>query len=140
MTGDDRVRDIVTFVSLYLLLSLPPFLLLNRNVLGAVRDRVALDIVTIAVVGTGLFVVFAGLLLSREGVDRYTQFLFAPTDLLSILVELAFVLAAVSWWLVLELRFYFELGWGLDLLMAVILAMQLPMILFLSLMTAIGRA
>jgi hypothetical protein len=140
MTLEQRIRDIVLFVSLYLVFSLPLFLLLNFEVLGAVRERIAIDVITIAISGAVLFVVFAGLMLSREGVDRYTQFLLAPTDVLSVFVELAFLLAAVSWWLVPEIVFYFELDWGLDLLLAIILACQLPMILFLSLMTAIGKA
>lgn len=140
MAADQRIRDIVLFVSLYLVFSLPLFLLLNFEVLGAVRERIAVDVVSIAIFGAALFVVFAGLMLSQEGVDRYTQFLFAPTDVLSVFVELAFLLAAVSWWLVPEIVFYLELGWDLDLLLAIILACQLPMILFLSLMTAVGKA
>lgn len=135
-----QYRDIVLFVTLYLLLSLLPFLFFNREVVDTIRTRLALDIVTVAVAGAALFFVLSGLSLADEGVDRYVQFLFAPTDLLSVLIELSFVLAATSWWLVPEVVFRFELGLSLDLLIVAIIVCQLPMVLFLSLLTAVGKA
>lgn len=135
-----QYRDVVLFATLYILLSLPPFLLLNQEIIEAIRERVALDVVTVAVAGTGLFVLISALFLADEGVDRYNQFLFAPTDLLSVLVGLSFAFAAVSWWLVPELVFRFEYELTLDLLLVVVLFCQLPMLLFLSLLTAIGKA
>ena len=78
-------------------------------------------------------------LLADEGIDRYNGFLFAPTDGLSVLVGLSFLVAAASWWLVPELSFRLEWGLPLDLLLVVVLSCQTPMIVFLSLLTAIGR-
>jgi hypothetical protein len=133
-------RDVVVFVALYLLVSLPPFLFFNRDVIGALRERVApLDVVTVAVAGTGFVLVLAALILADEGIDRYNGFLFAPTDALSVLVGLSFLVAAASWWLVPELSFRLEWGLPLDLLLVVVLSCQTPMIVFLSLLTAIGR-
>ncbi|MFW5974070.1 MAG: hypothetical protein ACOCPZ_01655 [Natrialbaceae archaeon] len=133
--------DIVVFVTLYLLLSLPPFLFLNQAALDVVRSRIApVDVVTVAVAGTGLFVVLSGLFLADVGVDRYNQFLFAPTDLLSVLVALSFVLAAVAWWLVPELAFEYTSNPSFDLLVFGVIVCQLPMVLFLSLLTVVGKA
>jgi hypothetical protein len=133
-------RDVVVFVALYLLVSLPPFLFFNRDVIGALRERVApVDVVTVAVAGTGFVLVLAALILADEGIDRYNGFLFAPTDALSVLVGLSFLVAAASWWLVPELSFRLEWGLPLDLLLVVVLSCQTPMIVFLSLLTAIGR-
>lgn len=140
MTDSQGVHDIVVFVTVYLVLSLVPFVILNHSVLGDVQVFVAQDIVTVAIVGVVLFVGLSGLFLAREGVDRYNQFLFAPTDALSILMVLFFLLGAFSWWLVPELTFYYDLGFGLAELLALIIACQLPMVMFLSLMTAIGNA
>ena len=133
-------RDVVVFVALYLLVSLPPFLVFNRDVLGTLRARIApLDVVTVAIAGTALVAVLSALILADEGVDRYNRFLFAPTDVLSVLVSLSFLGAAASWWLVPELSFRLEWGLPLDLLLITILSCQTPMLLFLSLLTAISR-
>jgi hypothetical protein len=140
MGGDEAYRDVVIFGTAYLLLSLVPFLLLNREILDEVRDRLAaLDVVILAASGTAVFVVISGLILAHEGIDRYNQFLLAPTDLLSVLVELAFLLAAVSWWAVPELLF--RTGWviSLDIVLVGVLLCQLPMVVFLSLLTVIGK-
>lgn len=140
MGGEQAYRDILIFTTAYLLLSLGPFAYLNRGVLDSVRGRLAaVDVVVIAGLGTGLFVVASSLVLAREGIDRYNQFLFAPTDLLSVLVELAFVFAAVSWWALPELVFRAGWGWSLDLLVVGVLLCQLPMVLFLSLLTVAGK-
>lgn len=139
MADSQGVHDIIVFVTAYLVLSLVPFVILNHGILGDVQVFVAQDIVTVALAGVLLFVAISGLFLAREGVDRYNQFLFAPTDALSVLMVLFFVLASFSWWLVPELTFYYELGFGLAELLALIIACQLPMVMFLSLMTAIGK-
>ena len=99
-----------------------------------------LDVAVLAMLGTGVVVAVAALVLAREGVDRYTQFLFSPTDLLSVFVAIAFLVAAVSWWAVPEV--VFTLGWGvqLDTLVVLVLGCHLPMVLFLSLLTAIGKS
>ncbi|MEF8938084.1 hypothetical protein [Halobacteriaceae bacterium SHR40] len=136
-----KLRDVIFFTTLYILLSFVPFVALNREIIDAVRDRIApLDIVTLATIGTGIFLIITVLLLAEEGVDRYNQFLFAPTDLLSVVIELSFLLAAVSWWVVPELTSRYQEGITLDTLLLVILLCQLPMLLFLSLMTAVGKA
>lgn len=140
MAGDEAFRDVVIFGTVYLLLSLVPFLLLNREVLDEVRDRLAtLDVVLLGVFGTVALVVVSALVLFREGIDRYNQFLFAPTDFLSVLVELAFLLAAVSWWAVPELLFRTNWELSLDIVLLAVLLCQLPMVLFLSLMTVAGK-
>ncbi len=134
MPGGEPLRDVFVFVTLYLLLSLPPFLALNPDLSPKVVQTA-----TIALLGTGLLAVVAGLFLAREGVDRFVQFLLAPTDLLSVVVLVAFVAAAVSWWAVPEVAFYYELGLTLDVILGAIIVSQIPMVLFLSLMTAIGK-
>lgn len=136
-----QITDIVVFTTLYLFLSLPPFLLVNQAVLSEVRERVApVDVVAVAVAGTAGLLVLTALVLASEGISRYNQFLAAPTDLLSVCVTLSFLFAAVSWWLVPELLFWAEPGLSFDLLVIAVLFCQIPMILFLSLLTAIGKA
>lgn len=136
-----KYSDVVVFVTAYVLLSLLPFLFLNRDAVQEIStDGPSLDVVSIAILGaTGLFVLVA-LLFAKEGVTRYNDFLVAPTDFLSILVILSFVLGATSWWAVPELALWLELGVEFDLLLVVVLFCQLPMILFLGLLTAIGKA
>lgn len=136
-----QYRDIVVFTTLYLFLSLVPFLVLNQSVLSAVRDRLGtVDVVLVAVVGTAGLVVLTALVLASEGVSRYNKFLVAPTDLLSVLVALSFLFASTAWWLVPELLFRVSPDLSFDILLIVLLFCQLPMILFLSLLTAIGKA
>lgn len=136
-----QYRDIVVFTTLYLLLSLVPFLALNQAVISAVRDRLgSVDVVAVAVVGTAGLVVLTALAVASEGVSRYNQFLAAPTDLPSVLVALSFLFAASAWWLVPELLFRYGPDLSFDVLVVVLLLCQLPMILFLSLLTALGKA
>jgi hypothetical protein len=97
-------------------------------------------VVAVAVVGTVGLVVLTTLVVASEGVSRYNQFLAAPTDLLSVLVALSFLFAATAWWLVPELLFRFGPDLSFDVLVLVLLFCQLPMVLFLSLLTAIGKA
>lgn len=136
-----QYRDVVLFITLYLVLSLVPFLVLNQEIVGDIRDRIApLDIVTVAVVGTGVFVLISSLFLAQEGIDRYNRFLLAPTDPLSVLVGMSFLGASVSWWFVPELAFRAHAAVSFDLLIVIVLFCQLPMVLFLSLLTAVGKA
>ncbi|MXR50567.1 hypothetical protein GRX03_02950 [Halovenus sp. WSH3] len=133
--------DIVVFTTLYLFFSLPPFLVFNRGVLSEIRARLApIDVVAVAVLGTVALVVLTGLVVAREGVNRYNQFLTAPTDVPSAVVALSFLLAATAWWLVPEVVFRFEMGLSFDLLLVAVLFCQIPMLLFLSLLTAVGKA
>lgn len=135
MLGGKPVRAVTIFVSLYLLLSLPPFLVLNPDLSPFVAD-----VAIVALLGTGLIVVVAALFLAEEGVDRFTQFLLGPTDLPSVFIDAMFVLAAVSWWLVPEIAFYLGSGLELQVLLVAVLICHLPMVLVLSLMTAIGKS
>jgi len=135
MASGRAVRDITVFVSLYLLLSLPPFLYLNRDLSALVSD-----IALLAAVGTTALVVVTGLFVASDGVERYTQFFFAVTDVYSVVVDLSFVLAAVSWWAVPELAAEMSRDPPFRYLLIAIIVCQVPMILFLSLLTVIGRA
>ena len=122
-------------MSLYLLLSLPPFLYLNRG-LSALVANIAL----LAVVGTVLLVLTTALFFVSDGVERYTDFFVSVTDLYSVVVDLAFVLAATSWWAVPEAVRYFQVGAELRVVLAAIIICHVPMVLFLSLLTIMGRA
>ncbi|MFT4923310.1 MAG: hypothetical protein ACI8XM_002536 [Haloarculaceae archaeon] len=128
------VRDVTVFVSLYLMISLPPFLFLYDI------PRELIGVAAVATVGTVLLLGATGAFLASEGVDRFTQFLFAPTDVLSVVVDLVFVLAAAAWWFVPQLVFYFEWEVTLEILFALILIAHIPMVLLLSLMNTIGKA
>jgi hypothetical protein len=135
MDSGSPVRDVATFVSLYLVLSLPPFLLLNRDLSAGV-----VNIALAATVGATALVVVTGLVVLSEGVERYTGFLFGVTDLYSVVVDLAFLLAAVSWWLVPELAVRLLSAPELRFVLAAVIVCQVPMVLFLSAMTVVGRA
>lgn len=135
-----QYRSVFAFLLLYLLLSWVPFLYLNQELLDAVVERVSLvDPLTAVWVATAV-IIMVGLLQAREGVDRYNQFLSAPTGLVSLFVFLSFVLAAVAWWAVPELVFHFELDVTLNQMLVLVLACQAPMLVFLSLLTVLGKA
>lgn len=134
-------RDYLVFIGLYLALSLPPFLALNLEFVRDVYTRVVVPDLTIAAALVLLtFFILYLLTLADDGVDRYVDFMAAPTDALSVLVVLSFIWAAVSWWAVPELVFVYDLDLTLTELLLPILASQVPMLFFLSLLTAIGRA
>lgn len=135
-----QYRDVVLFGTLYLVVSLPPFLFLNQEIISQVRQRFAIDVVTVAVLGTVLCVLISALFLADEGIGRYNQFLLGPTDALSIFVGASFLLASMSWWLVPELVFRYSFEPTLDILLLLILFCQIPMVIFLSLLTAISKA
>jgi hypothetical protein len=81
-------------------------------------------------------VVLALASLARTGVTRYVEFLQSPTDLVSVLVELAFLAATTSWWVVPVVDGVAEPGLSTRALLAVIVALHVPLVLFLSLLTA----
>lgn len=135
MVGENPVRDVTIFVSAYLVLSLPPFLLLNRDL-----SSMVLNVAVLAGGGTVLLVLVATLLLASEGVGRYTEFFFAPSDIYSVLVDLAFVLGATSWWLIPEVAVYVRRDIDLPLVITAIIVSHLPMVLLLSLLTIIADA
>lgn len=138
---DWPIKEYFLFVGLYLFLSLPPFLVLNWHVVEEIHDRVfpvsTTIVVALVVVLLFLFYLFV---VADDGVDRYVHFLATPTDLLSVLISLSFLWAAVSWWAVPELVFRSDWALSLNELVVLIIASQVPMLLFLSLLTAIGRA
>jgi hypothetical protein len=132
-------RDVMLFLLLYLLLAWPPFLYLNREVLDEVLERLG-QIEPLSVLWfVGAAVVLYGLLRGQEGVDRYTQFISAPTDLVSMLVGASYLLAAISWWAIPELVFALDGDVTLNVMLLLVLACQLPMLLFLSLLTVLGK-
>ena len=135
MVGENPIRDVTVFVSLYLVLSLPPFLYLNRDL-----SSVVTDIALLAAVGTLALVLVTVLFFVSEGVERYTNFFFAVTDIYSIVIDLSFVLAATSWWFVPEVAVSTGLTTELRVVLGAIIVCQVPMVLFLSLMTVIGQA
>lgn len=140
MLSMDHIRDVTIFITVYLVLAVVPFLALNWEFVDEIRIYVTGDIVTATLLGIVFLLVVSVLLLADEGVDRYNQFLFSPTDVLSIIIEFSFVFAAISWWLVPEFATRYDLFLSVGDYLVVIMVCHVPMILFLSLMTAIGKA
>ncbi|MEF8786014.1 MAG: hypothetical protein V5A45_08785 [Haloarculaceae archaeon] len=136
-----RGTRIVVFVSCYLLLSVPPYLALNWGVVVDVLSRsFPPSPLAIGLIAVTALVILATLVRASEGVDRYAQFLLAPTDWLSILIGLAFILAGASWWAVPEIILEWFGRIDLNVLYFLVFLAHVPMLLFLSLMTAIGFA
>jgi hypothetical protein len=141
MFPDGRGRRIFLFVSAYLLLAVPPYLALNWAVVVEVLDRsFPPSPVTLVIILVSATVILAALVRAADGVDRYAQFLLAPTDWLSILVGLSFILAGASWWAVPELVLEWFGRIELNVLYFLVFMAHVPMLLFLSLMTALGLA
>lgn len=139
MFPQGRGGRILLFVGLYLLLSVPPYVALNREIVAGIAARsVPPDPVTATLTVVFALVLLVALVRAAHGVDRYVQFLVWPTDWLSVLVALSFVLAGISWWAVPELVFEFRGGIELNLLYFLVFLGHVPMLLFLSLMTALG--
>ena len=141
MFPDGRGKRILLFVSAYLLLALVPYLALNWDVVVEVLDRsFPPSPVAVTLVAGGAGVILAALVRASDGVDRYAQFLVAPTDWLSILVGLSFILAGSSWWAVPEIVLEWFGRIDLNVLYFLVFMAHVPMLLFLSLMTALGFA
>ncbi|MFC7072473.1 hypothetical protein ACFQJ7_14440 [Halovenus rubra] len=140
MEKEGGYRTVLGFLLGYLLLSWPPFLYLNREVLPEVVEQLTVVDPLVAVWVLGAVFVLLGLVRVREGVERYNQFLAAPSNLVAILVVLSFLVAAVSWWALPEIVFYFELGLTLNQVLVLIFVCQAPMLILLSLMAALGKA
>jgi hypothetical protein len=140
MPETGQYRTVLGFLLGYLLLAWPPFLYLNQEVLGEVTAQLStIDPLTGVWIVGGLVVVL-GLARAREGVQRYNQFLAAPSNAVAFFVALSFLVAAVSWWALPELVFTLDLGLSLNQVLLLILACQAPMLVFLSLMTVLGKA
>jgi hypothetical protein len=141
MFPDGRGRRILLFVSVYLLLAVVPYLALNWAIVVDVLDRsFPPSPVAIAVVAGTAAVLLAALVRASEGVDRYARFLLAPTDWLSILVGISFLIAGASWWAVPELALSWFGRIDLSILYFLVFIAHTPMLLFLSLMTVVGLA
>ena len=139
MLPPGRLKQLVLFVGLYLLLSLPPYAALNPDVVvGVVSRSLPPGPLVVALLVGAAAVVGAGLVRGSAGVERYVRFLLSPTDWLSVLVALSFVLAAVSWWAVPELVFHYVGRVDLGVLYFLVFLAHSPMLLFLSLLTAAG--
>ncbi|MFC7132937.1 MULTISPECIES: hypothetical protein [Salinibaculum] len=139
MLPPGRLKQLVLFVGLYLLLSLPPYAALNPDVVtGVVRRSLPPGPFVAALLVGAAAVVGAGLVRGSAGVERYVRFLLSPTDWLSVLVALSFVLAAVSWWAVPELVLRYVGRVDLGVLYFLVFLAHSPMLLFLSLLTAAG--
>ena len=140
MTGRSY-ESVLTLAGAYLLFSVPVFVLRNREAVAVVYGDVFAPgrLVFAGLVGVGA-VIFTGLLLARPGVERYVAFLREPTDVPSAVVALSLVLAATAWWAVPELAFGVSESPDLELLLVAIIACQLPMVFFLTMLTAVGVA
>lgn len=140
MADTGQYRTVLGFLVGYLVLAWPPFLYLNREVLDEVTSQLStVDPLMVVWIVGGLAVV-VGLARAREGVERYNQFLRAPSNAVAFLVALSFLVAAVSWWALPEVVFALELGLTLNQVLVLILVCQAPMLVFLSLMTVLGKA
>mgnify|MGYP006277788621 CR=1 FL=1 len=141
MFPDGRGTRISLFISAYLLLAVPPYLALNWDVVVEVVDRsFPPGPLVVAAIAVSAAVILAALVRAADGVDRYAQFLVAPTDWLSILVGVSFLLAGASWWAVPELVLEWFGRIDLAVLYFLVFMTHVPMLLFLSLMTAVGLA
>ncbi len=140
MSGSTAYRSVFLFASLYISLSFLPFIALNQEILDDVQEQVTVNVVAVGIIGVMFLLVVSALFLADEGVDRYNQFLFAPTDLLSILVSGCFLLAATSWWLVLEVTTWYGAELDFNILLFAVILSQVPMVLFLSLLTVVGKS
>lgn len=141
MFGKQEYRRLVLFVTLYVLFSLPPFLLLNWQIVMDIYERIApLGVVAIGGLVAGVGALLYVVTLADEGVERYVQFVVDPSDLSSVLVAWTFLWAAISWWAIPELLFQLDVDPTLNMLLVGILASQIPMVMFLSLLTAAGKA
>lgn len=139
MADTSRYRTVLGFLFVYLVLALPPFLYLNREVFGEVVETLLTVDPLVAVWVLSATAVLAGLFRAAEGVQRYNRFLAAPKNAVAVLVALSFLLAATSWWVVPEAVFYFEVDVTLNQALVLILLCQAPMLVLLSLLTVLGK-
>jgi len=135
------VRSVFVLAGLYLLLSVPVFVLRNRAAVAAVYGDVLVpgELVFAGLAGVGVLIL-AGLLTVRPGVERYVTLLRAPTDVPSAVVALSLVLAATAWWAVPELAFRLGTNPELEPLLVAIIACQLPMVFLVTILAAVGFA
>lgn len=140
MADTGRYRAVSTFLLVYVVLAWPPFLYLNREVLGEVVETLSTVDPLVAVWMVSATAILSGLFRAAEGVKRYNQFLAAPKNVVAVLVALSFLLAATSWWVVPEAIFYVEVDVTLNQALVLILLCQTPMLVLLSLLTVLGKA
>jgi len=136
-----RERNVVVFVGLYLLVSMGPYAVLNPELVATVLESYyPPDLLGVVVFGLAVVGLLASVVLTERGIERYVQFLFWPSDALSVLLNLAYTWAAVSWWVLPELIAYVGLDVGFGTLLGLSVASQLPAVLFLALLTILGEA
>jgi hypothetical protein len=136
-----RRRRILVFVVVYLLLAVVPYLVLNWDIVVRVlADAVPPSPTAVVAILVVAGLIFGVLVYGADGVDRYAQFLLAPTDWLSILVALSFIMAASTWWAVPEAALSYYGRVDLSILYFLVFLGHVPMMLFLSLMAALGFA
>lgn len=133
------LRSTVLFLGGYLLLSMPVFLVRNRDVLDAVVNRLLTSVSAIALSALTAGLIVFVLVVATDGVEKYNAFLLHPTDVLSILVTCSYVWAAVSWWAVPELLLWTDTFIGLRPVLGLIVLSHVPMFVFLSMLTVATR-
>jgi hypothetical protein len=138
--GNQWKRPIL-LVGLYLGIAVPPYAALNWIVVGRVLERLSpptpLEALGVLAVAVSLF---GALVWAADGVDRFVQFLVAPTDSLSIFVGVSLLLAAASWWAVPEIVLAVAGRVNPAVLYGAVFASHVPLLLFLSLLTVVGIA
>lgn len=142
VSGLDReYPDILTFFALYLLIAGLPYLYLNWEAVETVVSAYyPPDPVGLVLWVLGALVLFIGLVLADPGVERYVEFLFWPTDVVSALVDATYVWAAMSWWVIPELARVSDLTPSWELYLGGVFLSHLPPVLFLTLLTTAGFA
>ena len=141
MARERTWRRPILLVGLYLVVAVPPYAALNWDIVTRVLARSfppsPLQLLGVLVVAA---VLLGALGWASAGVDRFVQFLVAPTDTLSILVGVSFLFAAASWWAVPAVVLALAGRVPPPVLYVVVFASHVPLLLFLSLLTVAGLA
>lgn len=142
LSGFDReYPDVLTFFVLYILVAGVPYAALNWAVVTTVvSSYYPPDPVGVAVWGLGALLLFVGLLLADPGVERYVEFLFWPTDLVSAAVDATYLWAAMSWWAIPELASLLDVSASWQLYLAGVFLSHVPPLLVLTVLTTVGFA
>mgnify|MGYP000153300144 CR=1 FL=1 len=139
--GQRQYLHVVAFLGCYLGLSVVPYAALHWSEVRAVVDGYyPPGPVGLAVWTLGSALLLVGLLVANQGVERYVQFLFWPTDPLAALVDASYVWAAVSWWALPEIAAAVDASPTLLGYLVGVVASHVPAVVFLSLLTAVGEA
>lgn len=136
MSAFRAVGELAVFVTTYLLLSLVPFLALEPTRVSDLSGWLAQNLVYVAIVGTFGLTILSFVVVASTGIERYIDTLRTPTDPLSIVVGATFLGAAVSWWLLPAIDRAFDLALSPEEIVLLVVVAHLPVVLFLSLLTA----